>query len=141
MSDLPEDTILSHIDFAENYSFKIQNEIQSMYWFSHQVTILVHLTYKINPLFDPEVNGFLWIKESQSYILDDKEQAQCSFSIAFYFILDDKEQAQCSFSIAFYFIGSGFGRKDSNQDNIRYLVMVVLLISSLTTLGRNLFIL
>jgi hypothetical protein len=117
MSDLPEDTILSHIDFAENYSFKIQNEIQSMYWFSHQVTILVHLTYKINPLFDPEVNGFLWIKESQSYILDDKEQAQCSFSIAF------------------YFIGSGFGRKDSNQDNIRYLVMVVLLISSLTTLG------
>lgn len=31
MSDLPADMILSHIDFAENYSFQIQNEIQSMH--------------------------------------------------------------------------------------------------------------
>ena len=73
MSDLPKDTILSHIDFAENYSFKIQNEIQSMHWFSHQVKILVYLTYKINPLFDPEVSGLKWIKKFQSYISDDKE--------------------------------------------------------------------
>jgi hypothetical protein len=35
MSDLPADMILSHIDFVENYSFQIQNEIQSMQWFSH----------------------------------------------------------------------------------------------------------
>ena len=35
MGDLPKDAILSHIDFAKNYSFEIQNEIQSMHWFSH----------------------------------------------------------------------------------------------------------
>jgi hypothetical protein len=70
MSDLPTDMILSHIDFAENYSFQIQNEIQSMHWFSHQVTILVHLTYKHNPSSD---NDEEWIKESHFYISDDKE--------------------------------------------------------------------
>jgi hypothetical protein len=44
-----------------------------MHWFSYQVTILVHLTYRINPLSDPEVSGLKWIKESHFYILDDKE--------------------------------------------------------------------
>jgi hypothetical protein len=73
MTDLPEDAILSHIDFAENYSFKIQNEIQSMHWFSHHVTILVHLTYRLNPFLDFEVRGSKWIKESHFYISDDKK--------------------------------------------------------------------
>jgi hypothetical protein len=54
MSDLPADMILSHIDFAENYSFQIQNEIQSMHWFFHQVMILVHLTYRRNPSPDAD---------------------------------------------------------------------------------------
>ena len=36
-----------------------------------------------------------------------------------------KNTIQCLFSIAFYFTGSGFVRKDSNQDNIGYSVMVV----------------
>ena len=35
MENLPGDAILSHIDFVENYSFQIQNEIQSMHWTSH----------------------------------------------------------------------------------------------------------
>jgi hypothetical protein len=73
MVDLPEDAILSHIDFAENYSFEIQNEIQSMHWFSHQVTILLHLTNRLNPIPDLEVRGSKWIKESHFYISDDKE--------------------------------------------------------------------
>lgn len=41
----PNDVVVSVIDFAENYSFKEQNEIQSMHWYSSQVTILVHITY------------------------------------------------------------------------------------------------
>jgi hypothetical protein len=73
MRDLPSDSILSHIDFAENYSFQIQNEIQSMHWFSHQVTILVHLTYRKNPFPDPLLEGSEWIKESHFYVSDDKE--------------------------------------------------------------------
>ena len=41
----PRDVVVSVIDFAENYAFKEQNEIQSMHWYSSQVTILVHITY------------------------------------------------------------------------------------------------
>ena len=73
MSDLLEDALLSYIDFAENYNFEIPNEIQSMHWFSHQVIILVQLTYRINPLSDLRASGLKWIKESYFYISDDKE--------------------------------------------------------------------
>jgi hypothetical protein len=41
LKHFPSDTIISMIDFAENYSFEIQNEMQSMHWHSYQVTILV----------------------------------------------------------------------------------------------------
>ena len=44
----PSNVVVSVIDFAENYSFKIHNEIQSMHWWSTQVTILVHITYVRN---------------------------------------------------------------------------------------------
>ena len=55
INEIPEDAILPHIDFTENYSFQIQYEIQSMHWFSHQVTILVHLTYMRNHFPDPNI--------------------------------------------------------------------------------------
>jgi hypothetical protein len=32
METLPEGSILFHVDFAENYLFQVQNEIQSMHW-------------------------------------------------------------------------------------------------------------
>jgi hypothetical protein len=73
MENLPEDTILSHIDFAQNYSFQMQNEIQSMYWTSHQVTILVHLTYRLNPEYDPAKPHTKFKKESHFYISDDRD--------------------------------------------------------------------
>ena len=50
MKELPADAILSHVDFAENYSFEIQNEIQSMHWHSSHITILVHITYRLDAL-------------------------------------------------------------------------------------------
>jgi hypothetical protein len=40
-----QDTIVSCIDFFDNYAFKVQNEIQDMHWFTFQITILVHITY------------------------------------------------------------------------------------------------
>jgi hypothetical protein len=52
MLDLPKDVILSHIDFAENYTFQIDNEIQSMHWHSFQVTILVHIMYRLKPIYN-----------------------------------------------------------------------------------------
>jgi hypothetical protein len=66
MECMGEDVILSHIDFAENYTFEIQNQIQSMYWCSTQISILVHITYRIKP--DGEL-----VKDSHFYITDDEQ--------------------------------------------------------------------
>ncbi|GAQ92554.1 hypothetical protein KFL_010490010 [Klebsormidium nitens] len=59
---LPQEAIVSVIDFAENYSFQVQNEIQSMHWYSDQVTILVH---------HDEHRDI--VKELHFYISDDKD--------------------------------------------------------------------
>ena len=40
--------VFTHIDFIENYSFEVQNEIQSMYYHSDQVSILVQVTYSVD---------------------------------------------------------------------------------------------
>ena len=44
--------IMSLIDYAENYSFKGQNEVQSQHWYNFQLMILVHITYTVNPDYD-----------------------------------------------------------------------------------------
>lgn len=62
----PKDVVVSVIDFAENFSFKEQNEIQSMHWYSSQVTILVHINYVRD-----EADKVL--KNIHFYISDDKE--------------------------------------------------------------------
>jgi hypothetical protein len=51
MVNVPTRNLVSHIDFAKNYTFQIQYEVQSMYFFSES----------------------LIIKYSQYYISDDKE--------------------------------------------------------------------
>lgn len=65
MKNVPEGVIISHIDFAENYSFAIQNEVQSMYYFSSSVTILVHIT-----MWREGENIF---KQTHFYISGDKD--------------------------------------------------------------------
>lgn len=70
----PKDVVLSVIDFAENYSFQTQNEIQEMHWFSIQITILVHIMYRHNPEYDPmdpKSKGPI-LKEYHYYISDDR---------------------------------------------------------------------
>lgn len=49
MDNLPSNIILSQIDFSKNYSFEMQNKIQSMHWHSFQVTILVLITFRVDP--------------------------------------------------------------------------------------------
>jgi hypothetical protein len=34
LQHIPQNIIVSCIDFSENYAFKVQNEIQDMHWFS-----------------------------------------------------------------------------------------------------------
>ena len=42
----PTGTILSVVDFAENYTFATQKEIQSEYYHAEQVSIFVHVLYR-----------------------------------------------------------------------------------------------
>ena len=52
LANLQPGEVMSLIDFAENYSFKGQDEIQSQHWYNFQLTILVHITYSVNPSFN-----------------------------------------------------------------------------------------
>ena len=45
----PLETILSVVDFVENYTLQPQNEIQSQYYHLDQVSIMAHITYKHGP--------------------------------------------------------------------------------------------
>ena len=45
----PLGTILFVVDFAENYTLQPQNEIQSQYYHSEQVSIMVHIMYRHGP--------------------------------------------------------------------------------------------
>jgi hypothetical protein len=61
------------IDFAKNYSFVIHNKVQSMHWHSHQISILVHITYYLYPNFDPDDVDVFLITKYHFYISDDHE--------------------------------------------------------------------
>jgi len=70
---ISNDMVISCIDFSKNYAFKIQNEMQNMHWYNMQITILVHITYKMNgeyDVIDPQSSRVL--KEVHYYISDDK---------------------------------------------------------------------
>jgi hypothetical protein len=46
LRSFPKGTIVSSIDFSENYTFKSQNEIQTQHWDNRQITLLIHVTYR-----------------------------------------------------------------------------------------------
>jgi hypothetical protein len=68
------ETLISVIDFAENYSFQEQNEIQTMHWYNFQITILVHITWSPNPQHEPQnLKSRSHIATYHYYISDDKQ--------------------------------------------------------------------
>ena len=71
----PPESILSAVDFAENYTFQPYNELQSMHWLQHQITILVHICYRWNPCYlaDPSSDAPKLLTEYHYYISDDAE--------------------------------------------------------------------
>jgi hypothetical protein len=71
-SSVPPGTLVSCVDFSENYTLKVQNEIQSMHWHNDQVTILVHITYRLNDAWTMENEEPLLKKEVHYYISDDR---------------------------------------------------------------------
>ncbi len=67
-----DDTIVLVIDFAKNYSFEIQNEMQSMHWHNYQVTILVHIT---------------WVKNRRPNLHDERNKTLMKY---YFYVYDDK---------------------------------------------------
>jgi hypothetical protein len=72
LASFPDDTMVFVIDYVENYSFEVQNKVQSMHWHSYQVTILVHIMWVRNPNPDPEDESTRSIMTYHFYIFDDK---------------------------------------------------------------------
>lgn len=72
LDTFPPDSILSAVDFAENYSFGEFTEIQEQHWMSFQITILVHICYRWNPAFlaNPHSGEQKLITEYHFYISD-----------------------------------------------------------------------
>ena len=72
----PVGTIFSVVDFAENYTFQAQKEIQSEYYHSDQVSIFVHVLYRhaqhnVDDIESTNDNRHV-IKEYHFYISDDR---------------------------------------------------------------------
>ncbi len=57
-------------DFADNYSFEVQNEMQSMYWHSYQISIIVHISFHHNLAPNPYDENLRILIEYHFYILD-----------------------------------------------------------------------
>ena len=66
----PIGTILSVVDFAENYTLQPQNKIQIQYYHSYQVSIMVHISYR-HGADNTEENRVI-LKEYHLYISDDR---------------------------------------------------------------------
>jgi hypothetical protein len=74
LSKLKVGEIMSLIDFAENYSFKGQDEVQSQHWYNFQLSILVHIMYSVNPDYDAtNQDSKRLITTYYYYISDDKK--------------------------------------------------------------------
>lgn len=56
------------VDFAENYSFETQNEVQSMHWHNYQISIQMHITYRHNLHPNPYDEKSLILTEYHFYI-------------------------------------------------------------------------
>jgi hypothetical protein len=48
LMSLPEGITILHLDFVETYLFAMQNEIQSAYYHSYHVILMLHITYCMN---------------------------------------------------------------------------------------------
>jgi hypothetical protein len=68
LDQLPANAILTCVDFNENYTMKVQNEIQNMHWHNTQANILVVITYKYNPSYDPTLQKSKLFKEIHYFI-------------------------------------------------------------------------
>ncbi len=62
---------MSIIDFAKNYIFEVQNELQNMHYHTYQIYILMHISFHHNPTPDPYDEESKILTEYHFYISDD----------------------------------------------------------------------
>ena len=60
------------IDYAEDYTFEIQNEVQSMHWHSYQITIFVQITWHRHFSTTDAHNGSKFFMKYNLYVSDNK---------------------------------------------------------------------
>ena len=88
----PIGTILSVVDFVEKYTLQQQNEIQSQYYHSNQVSIMVHITYRHGA--DCTKENRVILKEYHFYISDDNchdlDFSQHRFQLFYNHLKDNK---------------------------------------------------
>jgi hypothetical protein len=75
LESFQNDIIISIINFVENYSFWIQNEMQSMQWHNYQVTILVQIPWMRNPNPNLDDEDSKTIMKYHFYLYVDKTHA------------------------------------------------------------------
>ena len=90
--NFPIGTIISIVDFAENCTLQPHNEIQSQYYHSDQVNIMVHITYSHG--LESNINNMIIQKETEFYISDD--------------ICHDMHYVQHCFQIFYYQLKEGY---------------------------------
>ena len=71
LKSFPQDSVVSIVDFAENYTFEVQNEVQSMHWHSFQISILIHICFRHNPNATRYDEDSWILTEYHFYISDD----------------------------------------------------------------------
>lgn len=69
----PTNIMVYVVDSAENYSFEVDNEVQSMHWHTYQVSILVHICFCHNLTPDPFDEKFQILIEYHFYIFYDRK--------------------------------------------------------------------
>ena len=67
---IPIGIVLSVVDFSNSYPLQPQNEIQSQYYHSEKVSIMIHITYRHGS--NSNEQNIVILKEYHFYISDDQ---------------------------------------------------------------------
>jgi hypothetical protein len=69
----PTNTMVSIVDFIENYSFEVRNKVQSTHWHIYQISILVHIYFCHNPTPDLYDEKSQILTEHHFYVYDNRK--------------------------------------------------------------------
>jgi hypothetical protein len=156
LSSLREGDLLSHLDFAENYTFQVQDEVQSEYYRSVSFTFLVHITNRV--VIDTNTNESTVLKETYFYVSDDKRHdnffvqhclllywtwlQEMGVTLKHYIVFSDGCKVQFKGCNGFYFVGrypaltkgcsmqwNFFGTGHGKGGYLNFILLIVVIIS------------